>query len=68
MKVLMCVRKYVFVMAGLGAIMPDGYRTPFNVYRRVFPFIYKYLGTCWLARWDKPEDIVEWIKDKEADK
>lgn len=68
MKFILSLSKYFFVLAGVPVVQFDGYRTPYNVYRKVFPFVYKYLGTCWLAHWDKPEDIEEWIKEKEADK
>lgn len=68
MKLLRHVKKYVFVMAGLSSICPDGYRTPYDVYRRVFPFVYKYLGTCWIAHWDSPKDIAGWVKEMEANK
>lgn len=65
MKLLRHVSKYVFIRAGLGSVCMDGYRTPYRVYRRKLPFIYKYFGTCWLAHWDSPKDIEEWIKSKE---
>lgn len=67
MKILKHVRKYVFELAGVPTLEFDGYRTPYHVYRRVFPFIYRYLGTCSLAHWDKPEDLDEWIKEKEGE-
>ena len=68
MKLIRSINKYIFVLAGVPVIQFDGYRTPYHVYRRVLPFMYKNLGTCWIAHWDKPEDIEEWIKEKEADK
>ena len=66
MRLFCRIEKYVFKMAGLGSICPDGYRIPYHVYRRIFPFVYSYLGTCWLTHWDKEEDIREWIYEHDG--
>jgi len=68
MKIFFRTEKYVFDMAGLGSICADGFRIPYHAYKRVIPFCYSYLGTCWLAHWDKPEDIMEWIEYQESER
>lgn len=66
MKLFWRTEKYVFRIAGSGSICPDGFRVPYTVYKRVFPFVYIYLGTCWLAHWDTYEDIMKWVHAQET--
>lgn len=59
MKIMLRVKKYVFVVAGNPVIWFDRYQTPYRVYRRVVPFVYKDLGICGFSDQCTKEDIQE---------